>query len=216
MILLGRESLVNVVLAQNDGYALMVRALGGAFYNLYEFRTNTTTTWTSEDTLENQVWTHMMTVFNGVDRRIYINGELDPRVDTSPPTNVESTIHPVTIGHRFAQDRWFGGRIDEVRILDKSKSADWVKAQFKSQADSYVQFLDEETQAESFISLNVSLNKPAEKDLVIPLSVSQQSTVSKADYEPIGSIGGLYQQEKHKPLLLLIFTLIQVSRLTRP
>jgi hypothetical protein len=73
-------------------------------------------------------WVHVAMVYDGVDKRIYINGVLDesgPEARTAP---IEASSRPVFLGMREGEGRNFNGVLDEVKIYDQALSADEVQA----------------------------------------------------------------------------------------
>lgn len=53
----------------------------------------------------------------------------------------------IDIGGRPRESSWFDGRIDEVRISNKARSADWIEAEYKSLNDQINSFGNEESSA---------------------------------------------------------------------
>jgi hypothetical protein len=73
-------------------------------------------------------WVHVAMVYDGVDKRIYINGILDassPEVRAAP---IQSSSRPVLLGMREDEGRLFNGVLDEVQIYDRALSAAEVQA----------------------------------------------------------------------------------------
>jgi len=77
-------------------------------------------------------WTHILHTYEKGDSRIYVNGELSNTTQTSnAPLAIKSPS-------RFYIGGWynrfdFAGDIDEVRISNAVRSADWAKLQYENQ-----------------------------------------------------------------------------------
>ncbi len=99
--------------------------------------------WTSAHTpLESgtplsNVWTHLVGVYDGVDLRLYRNGSLDAG-PISKTGNLVAATRPFYIGRNPYDAVTFTGGIDEVRVSNTARSADWVAAQHKSMADTFL------------------------------------------------------------------------------
>jgi len=60
--------------------------------------------------------------------------------------DIDATDAPVLIGRRALGDnRFFTGRIDEVRISFSARSADWIEASYESERDHLLDFASEES-----------------------------------------------------------------------
>src|SRR5690606_19665942 len=74
-------------------------------------------------------WSHVVTTYDGSEKRIYINGDLDI---ATAVTGTLGTGGDVTIGALAADrdntDRRFDGLIDDVRVYSRALSADDIKA----------------------------------------------------------------------------------------
>jgi CubicO group peptidase (beta-lactamase class C family) len=66
-------------------------------------------------------WTHVAATYDGVNKKIYINGVLDS--SQAKTDNIDSSSRGVYLGHREAESRWFDGMIDNVRIYDTALTA---------------------------------------------------------------------------------------------
>ena len=73
-------------------------------------------------------WVHVAMVYDGSDKRIYVNGALDdsgPEPRTAP---IEFSSRAVYLGMREEEGRFFNGVLDEVQILNRALSAAEVQA----------------------------------------------------------------------------------------
>lgn len=84
--------------------------------------------------IPNNVWTHVAMVYDGNlgsnQKQVYINGVLV--ASHSVTGNIYSTSANVQFGKR-ADARFFEGVLDELRISDIGRSADWIKTEYNNQ-----------------------------------------------------------------------------------
>ena len=79
-------------------------------------------------------WYHVVATLDGSTWSIYVNGTLDAsRVQAV--TITPDTTRPIFIGGRSGGTDVPDGRLDEVRISNVARSADWIRAQYASMAD---------------------------------------------------------------------------------
>jgi hypothetical protein len=76
----------------------------------------------STNTFSNNNWVNIAVVYDGALKRIYING-VQESTTQSKTDNIDSSTRGVFMGHREAEDRWFNGIIDNVRIYDTALTA---------------------------------------------------------------------------------------------
>lgn len=79
-------------------------------------------------------WYYFAVTYDGQTLRAYKNGQQSDAIDSSVPA---PTAETAKIG-KWAQasnTHCFKGRVDEVRIADVARSADWIEAQYVSMAD---------------------------------------------------------------------------------
>jgi hypothetical protein len=82
----------------------------------------------SDHTLVLNEWVHVAMVYNGIDKRIYVNGVLDtsgPEPKTAP---IEFSTRAVHLGTREGEGRFFNGVLDEVQILNTALTEAEVQA----------------------------------------------------------------------------------------
>ena len=116
----------------SNGYVLLMKSdmtLQFTFGHSSGFQTLVTT-----DTVSTGSWQHIAATHQNGDTRIYINGLLVSSQDTSH-SMVVNTGQPVRIGvtddysggsHVAPDDRYFGGRMDDVRIWSGVRSQDEI------------------------------------------------------------------------------------------
>ena len=87
-------------------------------------------------------WTHFTWTFDGSSHSLYVNGDTSSGTTTGSGVGVNGDSY---IGLRNGSSSYWTGGIDEVRITNVARSADWVEAQYKSQTDTFNTFGIEET-----------------------------------------------------------------------
>lgn len=93
--------------------------------------------------LADSTW-HMATgVIDGTLMSLYVDGVLDG--DLAYPGGINNGAEDFRIGGNGADKGW-GGLIDEVRISDAPRSADWIYAEYITMQDQMNTFSSEETQ----------------------------------------------------------------------
>lgn len=84
------------------------------------------------------VWSHLVLVWSSPNFRAYFNGTQvlsNTYADFNPP--LASTIY---VGSNNGVMDFFGGLIDEMRISNTARSADWIYADYLSQSGSFVSY----------------------------------------------------------------------------
>ncbi len=87
-------------------------------------------------------WYHLVTVFDGTDMSVYVNGVLSNGEvigsDTAIKAASQSTTRPLTIGCNVSKHNYntFKGTLDEIRLAPGSISAARVKADYETVANS--------------------------------------------------------------------------------
>jgi len=112
-------------------------------YGMYRNPGNTTLDWciSSGATLNCAVtsnlpvnsWTQVVGTYDGSNLRVYVNGALNDTVAMTG--NIGATTQDVVIGADTADGgEFFNGEVDEVRISDSVRSADWIATQYNNQS----------------------------------------------------------------------------------
>jgi hypothetical protein len=98
----------------------------------------------------NNTWVYYAAVYNGSQMVTYFNGSKDAN-EEAKTDNIESpATAELWIGHGdnlvgdANSDAW-NGSIDEVRISDTARSADWVAAQYLSMTDNFITYDGEDS-----------------------------------------------------------------------
>ena len=106
-------------------------------------------------------WYHATGTFNGTDLKAYINGELK-KTTTIASTLIETSTYNLNIGKGpfvpEVNNRRFKGKIDEVRIWNRSLSSDEVYQQ-------YISNLNKFNQSQWYLYVNQSKNATAGLDI---------------------------------------------------
>jgi hypothetical protein len=86
--------------------------------------------WASDSNKQLSTWYHLVGVYDGTDIIIFVDGNYV--YDYSQSGSIAGTSDPVWIGKG---DQAFDGLIDEVRISNVIRSADWIKTEYTNQND---------------------------------------------------------------------------------
>lgn len=91
----------------------------------------------------NGAWHHLVATINGTTGKIYKNGIEAVSGTVNAAVDASSTIQ---MG-RFNNSYFFNGSLDEVRISNAVRSADWIKTEYNNQSDpsSFISVSSEET-----------------------------------------------------------------------
>jgi hypothetical protein len=88
-------------------------------------------------------WNHVVVVMTGAgtspSAELFLNG-VSQGTDTGTQTNRTAWDTNLRIGRPGADQRYFDGVIDEVRILETAKNASWIKASYESGRDDLLDF----------------------------------------------------------------------------
>jgi hypothetical protein len=91
----------------------------------------------STNTFAPNNWYHLVATYDGSSAKLYVNEALEVNETVSLTTAVNSSGENFNIGDVINQavDTPRDGIIDEVRISDTNRSADWIQTEFKNQSD---------------------------------------------------------------------------------
>lgn len=105
----------------DDVYAMFT------YRHLFKFRLKLSTArdLVTQDKFTIGEWIHVAMVYDGTDRHIYLNGNLNS-TSQNKSGPVESSNMPVYLGARQEEGRRFTGVIDEVRIYNRALNAEEV------------------------------------------------------------------------------------------
>ncbi len=96
-------------------------------------------------------WYYVAATFNVSDAvmAIYVNGSEWAGTTTGSISSIYDSAAALDLGYLLYNtvDYWWNGTIDEARVSDSVRSADWVAAQDLSMEDAFITFASEETGA---------------------------------------------------------------------
>jgi hypothetical protein len=84
-------------------------------------------------------WHHAVATMEGLENKLYLDGVLIGS-GLSSTDNLASFAGSLFIGQRGNDSMYWDNLIDEVRVSDVSRSADWVAAQYASMSGTFVNF----------------------------------------------------------------------------
>jgi RHS repeat-associated protein len=94
----------------------------------------TNVTANSASSLTMGAWAHVVGTYDGSSLRLYFNGHSDAQ--TSTTGSIINASQNVVIGaDTAASTEYFTGSLDEVRISNVARSADWIAAEYNSQSN---------------------------------------------------------------------------------
>jgi hypothetical protein len=104
-------------------------------------------------------WYYIVGVRDGDTAAVYINGgTTSTYTDSAFGTGLNSNSS-LYIGVNAATDD-FNGTIDEVRLSNKARSPDWIRAQFMTMNNSFVSFGNQEENIDSYGAANIFFGHP--------------------------------------------------------
>jgi hypothetical protein len=81
-----------------------------------------------------QAWKYVVGVVNGANQYLYVDGVLANTIITGGQSTGRIVSNSVTIGKLSeSATRFFNGKIDEVRMSNVVRSADWIKLCYENQ-----------------------------------------------------------------------------------
>ncbi|MHA2393804.1 MAG: LamG-like jellyroll fold domain-containing protein, partial [Promethearchaeota archaeon] len=116
------------IASKGDSYALFQDWDGNRKFS-FTVRTSSQT-WVSDSNKQLATWYHVVGVYDGTTATIFVDGNAVFNQPASGP--IAATSDSVWIGQ---YDQAFDGYIDEVRISDIVRSADWIKTEYTNQND---------------------------------------------------------------------------------
>lgn len=94
----------------------------------------------STTTITGSNWHYTVGVYDGSKLEIYIDGTKESGSSSQSGTSNTGSQN-VGIGHDIGvTGNWMDGVIDEVRISDSARSADWIAAQYLSMTDNFITY----------------------------------------------------------------------------
>jgi hypothetical protein len=118
-------------------------------------------------------WYHLVGTYDGSQIKLYINGT-QAGTPTSITGRIASNTYPCYIG-RYTTP-FMNGTIDEVRISNVSRSADWIRTEYNNQENPStfcsVGFEETRVRAELIVSPSLTEKYPSDVDTTFALNVS--------------------------------------------
>jgi flagellin-like protein len=87
----------------------------------------------SGSVLANHIWYYGVGTFDGLDRRLYLNGSLNGGPKNGNYAGITGSPTSVANDRKDASANTFDGTIDEIRISNVARSADWIKTEYNNQ-----------------------------------------------------------------------------------
>jgi hypothetical protein len=95
----------------------------------------------TNDTIPTSSWTHVVGIYNGSNNLLYINGALATlSTSTAGTGSIDTNANNLLIGKVADNTRFFKGTIDEVRVSNTARSAEWIEAEYKTMTDTYLTY----------------------------------------------------------------------------
>lgn len=124
-----------IVGKHDQEYGLSLSGSGAASWQFFQYSNGGWATMTAPKT--NAVWQLVTAVKEGANTYLYVNGVRSIGPVTSANTNGRNLGTDVNIGRRGDNNsRHWRGNLDELRMLNVSLSADWIKLDYETQAAS--------------------------------------------------------------------------------
>jgi len=96
---------------------------------------------TSDYSFTPNQWLHVTMVYDGVDKRIYVDGIPDTASPQPKNDPIDTSGRPVYLGMREGEDRYFNGLLDDIRIYNTALTAAEI-ATLDSDSDGLTDFLE--------------------------------------------------------------------------
>ena len=132
-------------------------------------------------TFEVQEWKYFCFTYDGTSAHLYINGIT---ADLTERTNINTGYGNTYISKLFDNSTYgFSGSIDEVRISNIHRGPDWVRAEYLTGIDSFLNYQTEEAySATTSYELKITSTNESVNNIDIPITVSGTSS-NPADHD---------------------------------
>ncbi len=87
----------------------------------------------SSTNLANGTWYHVVGTFNGTSNKLYVNGTEEASDSTTFTLGNYDGSNGLGVGDKYQQGNEFAGDMDEVRVSNTAKSADWIATEYNNQ-----------------------------------------------------------------------------------
>lgn len=132
----GSDNQYGFSLSSQSGYGLIMRLYGTSTVSTYSYVIPTL-----------GVWSHVAVTYDGSYVRFYLNGQLVSQ--TANTGSITTTTENLVIGNWTTATRGFDGRIDEVRISNKTRTDDEIKQAYEFNKRRYQVTVDFEADLQS-------------------------------------------------------------------
>ncbi|MFX1413447.1 MAG: DUF2341 domain-containing protein [Promethearchaeota archaeon] len=142
-------------------------------------------------TISSDIWHHVVATYNGTEMRIYVDGIPDPATLSKTNNIVSALPFSFRIGHGDQPEGvawsypWLG-QIDEVRISQVGRSADWIATEYNNQydPDSFYS-VGAEYQSEDTSGPEITINSPNLNDIFGSSAPNYDLTVTDPNLDSI-------------------------------
>lgn len=86
----------------------------------------------STSTINDSKWHHIVATYDGSTTRLYVDG-MEEANSTTLTGDIHASTKNMLIGHYENLPRIFDGGIDEVRVSNAARNADWIMTEFNNQ-----------------------------------------------------------------------------------
>ncbi|UCE73247.1 MAG: DUF2341 domain-containing protein [Methanomassiliicoccales archaeon] len=175
----------------SEGYRMVIRDVSNPVY----FHLPEDSYWVASDNdLPTDSWVHVVAVYNGSKMFVYVNGVKNSNEDDKID-DIEKTANDFWIGHGDNQvgQTWsypWNGSIDEVRVSNFTRSADWIATEYNNQNDTstFYNITDEEFFNDRWLyRKNITINSSqVESDLTnfpVLISITDSDLANKANID---------------------------------
>ena len=102
----------------------------------------------SGSTIQTNQWTHVVGTRSGANMNIYLNGSSDSTKTDADSGSMQTNNNPLRFGRNInrsgSTDQQFIGQMDELRLANVERSADWIAAQFETMDGTFQSYSSEE------------------------------------------------------------------------
>lgn len=111
----------------------LLRAMGPGGMERTQIDLNPVITLDGNIVLSTTEFEYLVATYDGSEIKIFVNGEFDTSVAATGA--IQTQLQDITIGKRNPLSVFYEGVIDEPRISDIARSADWIKTEYNNQND---------------------------------------------------------------------------------
>lgn len=127
----GKEQVILTNDSAGNGYRIRVNAQGKLVFDI--ILSGSVNSHIAFETLPEQTWTYICVIFDGMLKRIYINGLY--KGGGVAPVLKKDAGGTIKIGSSRQNEHYFKGFIDELRIANIARTLEWVSTEYRNQFD---------------------------------------------------------------------------------